>query len=118
MDPAWFMANRKRVSDLSLPVSSNCRDTSITVNGDAAKAGAEASKRLARIRISLLYSGLEDPSLETLHGEFGRICYRHDRHHAGLHGIGDHQVGGFGDAAGHVQADHQQAGLAHLADCL
>ena len=74
--------------------------------GRLTRAASDARRRSRR---------LEHAALQALDGEARRVGHRHHRHHAGLHGIGDDEVGGVGDAAGHVQADHEQALRPHLA---
>ena len=54
---------------------------------------------------------LKHAAFETFHGELGGVGDGHHRHHASLYRVADHQVGGLGDATGHVQADYQQVTL-------
>src|ERR1035441_430282 len=62
------------------------------------------------------HQSLKDAAFEALEGEFGGVGDGHHGHDAGLHGVGDHQVGGVGNTAGHVQADDQKALAADFAD--
>jgi predicted NACHT family NTPase len=58
----------------------------------------------------------EVSSRQPCHVELGCVGYGHDRHDAGLNRVGDDEIGGLRDAAGHVQADHQQALRSDFAD--
>ena len=50
---------------------------------------------------------LEYTPLQSFDRKFGRVGHGHHGHDAGLDGIGDHEVGRFGDAACHIQTDDQ-----------
>ena len=51
---------------------------------------------------------LKYPALQAIEGELGGFGDCHDGHDACLHRVADDEVRGIGDAAGHIQADHQE----------
>ena len=53
-----------------------------------------------------------------MNAKFGGFRDGHDGHDAGLNGVGDDEIGGVGDASGHVETDDEEALGADLADGL